>query len=277
MMSKEDRLMRIKYWTEIERDIRRFFTVRGFVEVRAPILVASPGMEPNLTPFETTLKLVHPKRESTLGLITSPEYSMKKLIGSGVEKAFTITPVFRNEEGTDGRHLPEFVMLEWYAPGGFEELMDETEELLQTLLKSDAPFDRIRYENAHVDVTGTPNPQSTRFFITNFPKDQAALARVGEDGSAERFESYVDGLELTNGFCELIDPVEQRRRFEQEAGERRAEGKTVFPIDEGLLTALSSIKEPYYGNALGLDRVLMVKYRKSDINDVQVFPADERY
>jgi lysyl-tRNA synthetase class 2 len=155
--------------------------------------------------------------------------------------------------------------------------MNETESLLKALLCNDAPFDRIRYEDANVDVTGTPNPESTRFFITHFPKDQAALARVGEDGSAERFESYVDGIELTNGFCELIDPVEQRRRFKLEAEERKAEEKTVFPIDEGLLTALSSIKTSYYGNALGLDRVLMVKYRKSDINDVQVFPADERY
>ena len=67
--------------------VRSFFRTRGYLEVETPILVASPGMEPNLSPFETIVK-DHTERSQRGALITSPEYSMKKLLGQGFSKIF---------------------------------------------------------------------------------------------------------------------------------------------------------------------------------------------
>ena len=88
----------------------------------------------------------------------------------------------------------------------------------------------------------------------------------------ERFELYAAGLELANAFGELTDPVEQRRRFEEETGIRAARGKAVYPIDEALLAALPQMP-PTAGIALGLDRLIMLATGARDISEVQAFPG----
>ncbi len=121
---------------QINDTIRQFFAAREFIEVETPIVVSSPGMEPNLSPFKT--KVVEPDEQvHAAALITSPEYSMKKLLGSGLEKIFTITKVFRNREELGGTHNPEFSMLEWYAQGeDYHTCMDETEALVKDVAKT---------------------------------------------------------------------------------------------------------------------------------------------
>ena len=252
-------------WQDVENRVHAFFQERGFTHVRTPLLVASPGMEPNLDPIEAEVN--GQKR----ALITSPEYSMKKLVGAGLDRVYTITPTFRNHE-SGKQNRPEFMMLEWYGPGGYEDLMAETEYLLQFVLEDEASWPRLTYAQANVDEHGDPHTDATRFFVTQYPTDQAALAKWSEDKTyAQRFEAFVDGMELCNGFAELTDAREQRKRFEQEQEQRRAAGKTVFPIDEDLLRALDSIERPVYGNALGLDRLVMLKYGVHDIHDIQLF------
>lgn len=243
--------------------VRAFFDSRGFTEFQTPLLVETPGMEPNLDPLEVN---------EGGALITSPEYSMKKLLGSGFERIYTVTPVFRGKES--GRHnLPEFTMLEWYASGTYEDLIDETETLFQYVLEDPVKWPRIPHEEARVDEHGDPHVSERHFFVTEYPVQEAALAKIAKNGEyAERFEAFANGLELCNGFAELTDPIEQRKRFKQEQEERRRLGKTVFPIDEELLRALGNIKSPVYGNALGIDRLVMLKYGVSDINDIQLFP-----
>lgn len=258
-------------WQDVEEKIHAFFKARGFIFVRTPLLSRHPGMEPNLDPVEAQINLTNPSRDVSAALITSPEYSMKKLLGAGLERVYTITPVFRNKESIGPHNLPEFSMLEWYAPGGYSDLVNETEELLQHVLGDDAPWPRLPYGEAGVDAFGEPQTDKKRFFVTEYPVEQASLARLSDDGSyAERFEAFGDGLELCNGFCELTDVLEQRKRFEQEQEERRQLGKTVFPIDEDLLEALDQIKGSVYGNALGLDRLIMLKYAERDIRDIQI-------
>lgn len=222
-------------------------------------------MEPNLDPLEV---LVNGERQA---LITSPEYAMKKLMAAGLEKIYTITPVFRNHES--GKHnTPEFTMLEWYAPGIYEALMKETEELLKFVLDDPSDWSYLTYEQAAVDSFGDPHTDAKRFFVTRYPKEQASLARISDDGAyAERFEAFGEGMELCNGFCELTDADEQRRRFDLEQEERRRLGKHVFPVDEELLEALKKIKGSVYGNALGLDRLIMLKYAARDIHDIHLF------
>lgn len=271
MLSKEDIIRRKKMRETVTDRVRAFFDSRGFVEFSTPLIVSSPGMEPNLDPIEVEINRpgIGSERQA---LITSPEYSMKKLLGAGFERIYTITPVFRNNES--GIHnIPEFTMLEWYAPGSYEDLMQETEELLQSVLEDGVSWPRIPYQKASMDEFGDPHVEEERFFVTEYPVAQAALAKIAKTGEyAERFEAFADGMEICNGFAELTDADEQLRRFQKEQELRRKNGKTVFPIDDQLIDALKSIEGSVYGNALGIDRLVMLKYGVNDINDIQLFP-----
>ncbi|TAL19543.1 EF-P lysine aminoacylase GenX [Patescibacteria group bacterium] len=117
-------------------EIRKFFAKRGFLEVETPALVATPGMEPYLTPFET--ELIDPGgRRRRAHLATSPEYALKKLLAAGFERVFELARVFRNREALGGLHNPEFLMLEWYrAYASYLEIMEDAEDLVRHLAKT---------------------------------------------------------------------------------------------------------------------------------------------
>ena len=124
-------------------------------------------------------------------------------------------------------------------------------------------------------VTYIENPSPC--FVYDFPKQQAALSALTTDGKyAQRFELYVNGVELCNAFTELTDSLEQRARFEQELAERQRLCKETFPIDEELLSLLPSVRRPTFGNALGIDRLLMLKLGIKDINDLH-YGFSKRY
>jgi lysyl-tRNA synthetase class 2 len=101
-------------------------------------------------------------------------------------------------------------------------------------------------------------PRSTLTFIYDFPADQAALARTKptRPAVAARFEAFFDGIELANGFAELTDAAEQRRRFEAEHAERLAAGHEAPPLDEALLAALEHGLPECAGVAVGVDRLV---------------------
>jgi lysyl-tRNA synthetase class 2 len=113
-------------------------------------------------------------------------------------------------------------------------------------------------------------------FVHEFPAAQAALARVkdSDPAVAERFELFLDGVELANGFHELADSGEQRRRFEQDLTRRRNAGLDLPPIDEHLLAALAHGIPDCAGVALGFDRLVMQAAGARHIDDVIAFPAD---
>ena len=121
-------------------------------------------------------------------------------------------------------------------------------------------------------------------FLHDYPASQAALAKVrpapagaagavGEPAVAERFELYVAGIELANGFHELTDPQEQRRRFERDLAERRARGLPEVPLDERFLAALEAGLPPCAGVALGFDRLVMLATGAESIGEVIAFPV----
>ena len=114
-------------------------------------------------------------------------------------------------------------------------------------------------------------------FILDYPQSQAALAQtyVGEDGHiwARRFELFVDQVELCNGYTELTDAVEQRRRFEADLEIRKQMGKPLPTLDENFLDALESGMPACSGVALGLDRLFMLALNKKEIKDVILFPS----
>ena len=113
-------------------------------------------------------------------------------------------------------------------------------------------------------------------FIHDYPASQSALAKVrdGEPPLAERFEVFAEGVELANGYHELNDPMEQRRRFEADIEARRERGLPEVPIDEHLLAALEHGLPDCAGIALGVDRLLMVAAGTRDLSDVLAFPID---
>lgn len=120
-------------------------------------------------------------------------------------------------------------------------------------------------------------PEDRVTFLTHYPASMAALSRINPDDprTALRFEAYVGTLELANAFDELVDPADQRRRFEQDLAERRGLGRETPPIDEGLLEDLPHMG-PTAGIALGLDRLLMRCLALSSVQDVIAFsPRDE--
>ncbi|EKO3558015.1 elongation factor P--(R)-beta-lysine ligase [Vibrio metschnikovii] len=111
-------------------------------------------------------------------------------------------------------------------------------------------------------------------FVYDFPASQAALAKVNRNDPrvADRFEVYFKGIELANGFHELDDAAEQRKRFEQDNQKRVAMGLVAQPIDEHLLAALAAGLPACAGVALGIDRLIMLALDEDHIDKVTAFP-----
>ena len=263
------------------RAIRAFFDARGFTEVETPVRIPAPAPEPH----------IDCPPSGNWFLRASPELQMKKLLAAGMERIYQIGPCFRaGEKGR--RHSPEFTMLEWYrANADYSQIAVDAEELLVEVLTRDHAYvQRITVREAYLRWAGwdpvetwdqdrfdfdmatkiEPNLPKEPLFLTDYPAPAASLARLKSDDPrvAERWELYVDGIELANAFTELIDPVEQRRRFELAREERRALGEADYPLDEEFLDALARMP-PSGGVALGVDRLVMLACGASSIADVQ--------
>lgn len=278
--------------------IRAFFIARKFLEVDTPQRIMANAPEPHIDAVAS----------DTMWLQTSPELAMKRLLAAGYDDIFQICQVWRaGERGT--RHLPEFTMLEWYRPNAnYYQLMDDCEMLLKALVPSGkinyqgqtieltAPWTLLtvneafdRYASCSVEVaiannkfeeilTGEVEPKLglAPLFLTEYPTPLAALARTKRENPAvaERCELYIGGMELANGFSELVDPVEQRKRFEEDEKIRRAAGKPPYPMPVEFLRELEQMPESA-GMALGIDRLIMLLTDAQKIDDIVAFtPAD---
>lgn len=135
----------------------------------------------------------------------------------------------------------------------------------------DLLLDRIAAERVY------PRLGSGRISLIHyFPASQASLAQIvpGDPPLAERVEAVVAGVELVNGFVELTDAREQRRRFERDLAVRRHQGRSESAVDERFLAALAAGLPPCAGAALGFDRIAMIALGANDLAAVQAFPAD---
>lgn len=115
-------------------------------------------------------------------------------------------------------------------------------------------------------------------FLYDFPPQQAALARIrhedqpGPHGVAERFELYLQGMEICNGYHELTDAAELRRRIAQQARLRQLEHRPALPAESYLLQAMEAGLPASAGTALGIDRLVMLALGKQTLQDVIAFP-----
>ena len=284
---------------QIIQSIRSFFIDRGYLEVETPHRIPANAPEPHIDAIAS----------GTCALHTSPELAMKRMLAAGYEQLFQICRVWR--EGERGQfHLPEFTLLEWYRGGiDYNALMNECMELLFVLLPEGKlnrggrtidltmPWHKLTVTEAFTQyasmdlnqalasdcfeeiLTGEVEPHLGKekpTFLTEYPSSLAALARSkpGEPKVAERFELYIDGLELANAFSELTDAEEQRRRFEKDEELRRTAGKTPYPLPEKFLAELENMPEAA-GIALGLDRLIMLITEAEKIDDVVAFGPDD--
>lgn len=114
-------------------------------------------------------------------------------------------------------------------------------------------------------------PMEELFFIEKYPPSMAALARLDNEGWAERFEFYWQGLEIANAFHELNDPVLQKERFEKDLQIKRQYGFQEIGLDAQFMEALERGMPPTSGVALGVERLFMALFGIKDINQVKIF------
>jgi len=279
----------------IVQTIRAFFMARDFLEVETPHRL--PGNAPELH--------IDAEVSDDWFLHTSPELCMKRLLAAGYPRLFQLCRCWRQGE-RGARHLPEYTMLEWYRSGcDYRALMEDCEALFAALCPEGTlagvdlttPWERLTVAEAFARYGSLSLEEALaagRFdeiialeieprlgkkrptLLLDYPATHAALARRKPDKPhvAERFELYIDGLELANAFSELTDPDEQRRRFEQEEAERRRLGKTPYPTPEKFLKELAALPEAA-GIALGVDRLVMLLTGAQTIDEVVAFTPEE--
>jgi len=160
-----------------------------------------------------------------------------------------------------------------------EELRRRARELGLPTVEGLAEGDRAGWRDLLVSFAVEPHlGRGAPEFVFDYPEDQAALARLRRDEKgpavAERFEVYVEGLELANGYHELTDAKEQRRRFEADLELRRQRGEAEPPLDERLLAALEEGLPECAGVSIGVDRLVMLAARAESIREVIAFPLD---
>jgi len=283
--------------------IRRFFIERGFLEVDTPVRIPAPAPEAH----------IEPEVSGAWFLQTSPELCMKRLLAAGCTSLFQICKCFRRGERGD-RHLPEFSMLEWYRTGcDYRGLMEDCEQLLPFLadcldigttiqvgkhrVALHPPWQRLTVAEAFQRYVEQPLDESlaagtfdemlctsiepqlgieSPVFLYDYPMALGSLARQkqADPEVAERFELYIGGMELANGFSELTDPAEQHHRFTQERKTIQSLGREPGPMPEPFLTALEHLEEAA-GIALGVDRLAMVLWNRATIDEVVPFTPEE--
>ncbi len=282
--------------------IRSFFVDNDYLEVETPLRIPAPAPEAHIDAVES----------GDWYLQTSPELCMKRLLAAGFQRIFQICKCFRQAE-RGHRHLPELTLLEWYrADTNYQDLMNECEALINSVARKIGLEDILSYQGDKINLP-PPWPrmsvndafekygsssleaalQQDQFdeimatqiephlgracpvFLYDYPASRGALAKLKSEDSryAERFELYIGGVEICNAFSELTDPAEQSRRFEHELGRRRKAGQPVYPLPEKFLAALQDLPAAA-GNALGIDRLIMLFADTKHIDDVVAFTPE---
>jgi len=283
------------------KEMRRILEDHGYIEVETPMLTALPTGAA-ARPFKTH----HNALDINLYARIAPELYLKRLLVGGFEKVYELNRNFRNE-GISTRHNPEFTMLEFYwAYADVNAMMDFCEQMLRAVvfkvlghthawfgdqeLDFGEPFRRVGMKESLLElnpgeVIGNENVleffeqrvehgliQPT--FITNFPKPISPLSKASpsDPAVAERFELYIAGMEVANGFSELNDPVEQSERFRDQVQQRESGDEEAMLMDEDYIRALSYGMPPAAGIGIGIDRLVMLLTNKQSIRDVILFP-----
>ena len=283
--------------------IRQFFSKQGFLEVETPVRIPANAPEEYIDPIPTL----------TWQLQTSPEICMKRLLCRGYDKIFQISRCWRSDERGSRHLSEFTMLEWYQSNADYHDLMQDCVGLLKYVADScaeDACFKRngikidpnqnwqhfsvqeafLRFtkadalasiENGLFEelLTTQIEPAFEKYevpvILQDYPASLASLAKLKTDAPdvAERFELYVGGLELANGFSELTDSQEQRTRFIEANRIRQQMGKPQLPLPEPFLTELSTMP-PSAGIALGVDRLVMLTVGADGIDQVVAFTPE---
>ncbi|HEV8547577.1 MAG TPA: EF-P lysine aminoacylase EpmA [Polyangiaceae bacterium] len=289
-------------------EIRAFFVERGFLEVETPVRVRAPGVDANVEAIASAGSYLITSPELAMKRLlvggVPRVFQLARVLraeeqGPLHESEFVLLEWYRAFAGyedvlADTEAL--VVRLARRVMGGAELRAPNGQRLA---LKP--PFLRLTVREAFRRFAGVPDAaelaarDESRYFellvgrvepalaelgrpvfLLDYPLSQAALARPSprDPSVAERFELYAGGVELCNGYGELTDPREQARRFRAERAARRESGRRVYPTDRRFLAALREGMPPSGGNALGVDRLVMLLTGAKSIADVLAFPGE---
>lgn len=284
--------------------IRRALDDAGFMEVETRMMLATNGGA-SAKPFKTH----HNTLNRDFNLRIAPELDLKRCIVGGMEKVYEIGRQFRNE-GMDRFHNPEFTSLEFYeAFSNYEIAMAKTEHLIRTAATEIGLGNSFNYQDIQVNMNEpfickamlesvleiVPDlPEQNRSgsklvesfeqyvehtliqptFITHYPVESSPLARRNENDPrfTDRFELFICGKEIANGFSELTNPIDQNARFVEQVAQKALGNEEAMDFDEDYITALRYGMPPCAGVGIGIDRLVMLLTNQSSIRDVILFP-----
>ena len=283
------------------KEMRRILEDHGYVEVETPMLTPLPTGAA-ARPFKTH----HNALDIDLYARIAPELYLKRLLVGGFEKVYELNRNFRNE-GISSRHNPEFTMLEFYwAYADVNAMMDFCEQMLRAVIYKVLGHTHVQFGEHNLDfsqpfrrvgmkesLSGSVEPEQVTnervlelfeehvepgliqpTFITDFPKPISPLSKASPANPhvAERFELYIVGMEIANGFSELNDPSEQYERFRDQVMQRESGDEEAMLMDEDYIRALSYGMPPAAGIGIGVDRLVMLLTNRTTIRDVILFP-----
>lgn len=285
------------------QSVRDFFYKKKFVEVDCNALNPLPELDLYIDPFEVPMAT-----GSSFYLHTSPEYGMKQLLSIGMKNIFQLSHVFRKEEQGNLHRNEFMMLEWYEVGVSFEEFLSSVIELIALFLGKAKtqilPYAQA-FDNLSIDPTSSKeeivhfipllppevrswNKQSLLHYvwssfiqptlgreettiITEFPISESALAKTIHKNGKEvalRFEIYREGIEIGNGYVELTDPQETKYRFLEVIQNRRLEGKSDLPLNTEFLRTMERGIPSCCGVAIGFDRLMMLRNKKSDIASI---------
>ena len=239
---------------------------------------------------------------------------MKRLLVAGMNAIYQIAPVFRMGDRGTMHNVEFTILEWYRIGDDYHTGIDLLTQFVQTVLEKTVslrPFRDVFWKQTGVDPHRTTaerlrtlaenqniafpagldveswidlifselvQPFLDAVIVYDFPAFQSQLAatRTENDGVTvtERFELFVDGVELANGYHELLDGGELRRRFQETNAKRRVDGKAEIPVESRLIVAMESGLPACCGTALGLERLFMVQSGADSIDEVFAFPIE---
>jgi elongation factor P--(R)-beta-lysine ligase len=284
--------------------IRAFFNGRGYLEVETPCRIPAPIPEATIIPFSS----------GAWFLQTSPEVCMKRLLARGASKIFQICKAFRRDERGRKHLPEFTMLEWYRTGADYNDLMAETEAMVRfvaaalgfdgvlryqgSVIDLAAGWQRIsvsealaryagiclkeglsqdRFDEVVVDAVEPALSELGPAFLYDYPAATgASLARLkpSDPRFAERFELYIAGLELCNGFSELTGEKNYRERFEHARNQQHKNFAAAFPAPLSFLADIGDMPSAA-GNALGIDRLAMIFCDTDDIAAVVAFPPED--
>lgn len=278
------------------------------MEVDTPILASAGVTDPFVDTVTASVSL--PDLED-LYLHSSPEFCMKRLLAAGSGDIFQIAHVFRDGEQGRRHTIEFTMLEWYRLGMDYHKLMDEVTALLDSLglekpamvtyaeifeqivkvnplqaetaelltLAHNAGWDGASHDRHELldflfsHLVNKEIQSEKSLMIHDYPACMSVLSKIKADNSevCERFELFLNGMEVANGFTELCDATEQRERFLKDIDVRKQKQLPVAPLDEYFLAALEHGLPGCAGVAVGLDRLLMVLTGSDDIQDMHTF------